>query len=150
MFYHTGKFVRSCMILERSSKWNEQLMHLWKQIEKVWLKNDKDKCIFLACEQALSWHRSMSYSWLSSSLIQLSYSWLSSSLVTSHKRACSQASIFPTDRRNLNIWITEHKQATKNCDLNKNISEHHIKPKHIRLNQKAISKFPSASFSKRG
>ena len=77
-------------------------MHLWKQIEKVWLKNDKDKCIF------------------------------------------------HTDRRNLNIWITEHKQATKNCDLNKNISEHHIKPKHIRLNQKAISKFPSASFSKRG
>ena len=37
-----------------------------------------------------------------------------------------QATYMGETGRNLNKWLTEHKRATRNDDLNSNIAEHHL------------------------
>ena len=41
-----------------------------------------------------------------------------------------QATYIGETGRNLNKWLTEHKQATRNGDLNGNIAEHHLQTNH--------------------
>ena len=41
-----------------------------------------------------------------------------------------QASYIGKTGRNLNIWLTEHKRATKNGDVNNHIAEHHLHTNH--------------------
>ena len=49
-----------------------------------------------------------------------------------YKIHCSdcQAAYIGETSRNVITRLTEHKRATKNCDLNSNIAEHHLKTSH--------------------
>ena len=41
-----------------------------------------------------------------------------------------QATYIGETGRNLNVRLTEHKRATKNCDINNHIAEHHLQTNH--------------------
>ena len=49
-----------------------------------------------------------------------------------YKNKCCdcQASYIGETGRNLSTWLTEHKRATRNGDVNNHIAEHHLKTKH--------------------
>ena len=42
----------------------------------------------------------------------------------------SQATYIGETERNLTMWLTEHKRATKKGNLNNNIAKHHLKTNH--------------------
>ena len=47
-----------------------------------------------------------------------------------YKIKCCQASYNGETGRNLSTRLTEHKQATRNSDINNHIAEHHLQMKH--------------------
>ena len=48
-----------------------------------------------------------------------------------HKiRCCDCKATYIGETGNLNTWLTEHKWATRNGDVNKHIAEHHLQTKH--------------------